>query len=61
MENMMLWFKKQQLSDSRDVKKSKDDIIESITKINPHEIKNTTQNKKSYSLWQRIKKVLWTS
>jgi hypothetical protein len=58
---MMLWFKKQQLSDSRDVKKSKDDIIESITKINPHEIKNTTQNKKSYSLWQRIKKVLWTS
>lgn len=61
MENMMLWFKKQQLSDSRDIKKSKDDIIESITKINPHEIKNTTQNKKSYSLWQRIKKVLWTS
>jgi len=61
MENMMLWFKKQQLSDSRDVKKSKDDIIESITKINPYEIKNTTQNKKSYSLWQRIKKVLWTS
>ena len=61
MEDMMLWFKNEQLRDNKEIKKSKSDIIESIKQVEPTEIRNTVSDNKKYSLWQRIKKVLGTS
>lgn len=61
MEDMMLWFKKEKLKDSQEIKKSKSDIINSIKQIEPEQVRNTLNEKKSYSLWERIKRVLWTN
>jgi len=61
MEDMMLWFKKEKLKDSQEIKKSKSDIINSIKHLEPEQVRNTLNEKKSYSLWERIKRVLWTN
>jgi len=61
MEDMMLWFKKEKLKDNQDIKKSKADLIESIINTEPEQVRNTVNEKKSYTLWQRIKRVLWTN
>jgi len=61
MEDMMLWFKKEKLKDNQDIKKSKDDLIQSIINTEPEQVRNTVNEKKSYTLWQRIKRVLWTN
>ena len=61
MEDMMLWFKKEKLKDNQDIKKSKDDLIHSIINTEPEQVRNTVNEKKSYTLWERIKRVLWTN
>jgi len=61
MEDMMLWFKSEKLKDNQEIKKSKSDIINSIIQTEPEQVRNTLNEKKSYTLWQRIKKVLWTN
>jgi len=58
---MMLWFKSEKLKDNQEIKKSKSDIINSIIQTEPEQVRNTLNEKKSYTLWQRIKKVLWTN
>jgi len=61
MEDMMLWFKRERLKDNQDIKKSKSEIIDSILQSEPNKIRNTVSHNKTYTLWQRIKKVLWMS
>jgi len=61
MEDMMLWFKSEKLKDSQELKKTKSDIINSIINTEPQQVRNTVNEKKSYTLWERIKRVLWTN
>jgi hypothetical protein len=58
---MMLWFKSEKLKDSQELKKTKSDIINSIINTEPQQVRNTVNEKKSYTLWERIKRVLWTN
>lgn len=61
MEDMFLWFKNQRLKDNDELVKSKLDFIKTIKEIKPEVIKNTIPEVKEYTLWQRLKKVLWNN
>ena len=57
IEQMMSWYKTQKMRDNEDLKVSKSEFIQEIKKMKREEIKNSPQEVKKYSLWQRIKKV----
>lgn len=42
----------------RNINKHKEKIISDLLKTDKEVIKNTVQNNKNYSLWERIKKTL---
>lgn len=57
-EKVLQWYQAETLRDGLEVKKSKEDFINSLKNIDKSEIKNTVVETKSYSLWERIKRVL---
>jgi len=57
-EKVLQWYQAETLKDQLEEKKHKEDFIDSLKNIDKSEIKNTIAETKSYSLWQRIKKVL---
>jgi hypothetical protein len=57
-EKVLQWYQAETLRDDLEVKKSKEDFISSLKNIDKSEIKNTVVETKSYSLWERIKRVL---
>lgn len=57
-EKVLQWYQAETLRDDFEVKKSKEDFINSLKNIDKSEIKNTVVETKSYSLWERIKRVL---
>ena len=57
-EKVLQWYQAETLRDDLEVKKSKENFISSLKNIDKSEIKNTVVETKSYSLWERIKRVL---
>jgi hypothetical protein len=61
IQKMISWYQTQVIKDSEDLKVSKYGIIDEIRKIKKEDIKNSEVKKETYSLCQRIKKVLGMS
>jgi hypothetical protein len=57
-EKVLQWYQAETLRDDLEVKKGKQDFISTLKNIDKSEIKNTVVETKSYSLWERIKRVL---
>jgi hypothetical protein len=58
-EAQLNWLRSQQLKDKNDVELNKRTIINQIKKINKEDLFTKTEEKPKYSLWQKIKVMIW--
>jgi hypothetical protein len=58
IENLFNLYKTEKIKNNEDLKLSKESFINQIKQTSPNEIKNTPIVEKTYTIWERIKKVL---
>lgn len=60
MENLLNWLDKEKIRDKRDLEKNKNDFIKEIKKIKKEDIFiSKKEEQKPFTLWQKIRKMIW--